>query len=472
MKFYLEQLINALHDSDIELLKAMDLKKSKIKNFLEVLIESRQETISREEEIKIRLTLDSNSYRKMKAVLLSKCIKALVPEGGIKLLEFLGRYGLSELFIREADKLIASMENSTKVSASEKAAIYKECYLGSTRLPYSLFDEDKLKNYEKGFLENYLNPDKVIVFNVLKLNGVFVRIIQTFYSMKVSEKNYQYFKNELSAIEQELKNINSERINVFIDGIYAVLDFYYQKMSPDIKNRLEKILDRYLALKGQQTDDEIFTIRFYLAYYETMTSNYAKSVELFSKLENDFDDLFKYAPKIIFRYTLALAINGEIGRMKEVADKYLKKYLQSYDPDAKVITCVAYLVYHLLKNELDKANEYVTIFQNSINRKALLSFDIAVRIFQVVLYYQRGDEKFSEQQFGKFLRYSQDRVDVSGIQRLVEMNKVLRSNFIQHLQKKISLSEFEENLTKLLKGNQAVLSVLFINAARLRAVES
>ena len=34
MKFYLEQLINVLHDSDIERLQNMNLKKSKIKTFL------------------------------------------------------------------------------------------------------------------------------------------------------------------------------------------------------------------------------------------------------------------------------------------------------------------------------------------------------------------------------------------------------------------------------------------------------
>ena len=122
----------------------------------------------------------------------------------------------------------------------------------------------------------------------------------------------------------------------------------------------------------------------------------------------------------------------------------------------------------MLENQLDKANEYIRIFQREINRKALLSFDIGIRIFEIVLFYQRGDDKFAEQQFTKFLRYCQDRDDVIGLKNLIEGIKNIRQNFHEFLAKKISLIEFEGNISKMLKGNQAVLAVLFINAARVR----
>lgn len=471
MKFYLEQLINALHAPDIERLQAIDLKKSKIKIFLNTLIDNRKSGFPKEEELRKQLQLDANSYRKMKAVLLQKCLKTLVPEGGIKLLEFLGRYRLSELFMREAGKLISVVEKSKHITPLDKASIYKHCYLGSTRLPFSLFDESRLSVYEAGFLKNYSLPDKVIQFNVLKLNGVFVRIVQTFFSMQISEENYKKFSAEIKTIEQNLKDAKSERINVFIDGIYAVLDFYYQKISVEIKHRFEKIFNRYQLLKSNDTQDEIFTVKFYLAYYETMAGNYEYSMQLFEELEKDFPELIRFSPKITFRYTLVLGILKETEKMKRVIDLYMKKYLQSYDPDGKVLTCLALVVYHLLLNETEKASEYIRIFQNNINRKALLAYDIGIRMFEIIVFYQRADDKFAEQQFTKLIRYLQDRTDVAALQKSVHLNKSLRNAFGQYIHNKISLSEFEKSINDIFTGNNALVAVLFINAAKIRATK-
>ena len=69
MKFYLEQLINVLHDSDIERLQNMNLKKSKIKTFLDMLISYRKEGLPEQQVFLNKLNLDENSYRKMKTIL-------------------------------------------------------------------------------------------------------------------------------------------------------------------------------------------------------------------------------------------------------------------------------------------------------------------------------------------------------------------------------------------------------------------
>ena len=69
MKFYLEQLINVLHDSDIERLQNMNLKKSKIKTFLDMLISYRKEGLPEQQVFLNKLNLDENTYRKMKTIL-------------------------------------------------------------------------------------------------------------------------------------------------------------------------------------------------------------------------------------------------------------------------------------------------------------------------------------------------------------------------------------------------------------------
>src|SRR5437867_1632865 len=112
MKQYLEQLIFSLQDSDIERLQKMNLKKSKIRTYLETLVENRATGIPVKESVMEMLDVDENSFKKMRSVLFSRCLHELVPQGGTSLLHFLSRYRLNEIFWRKADDIIGEMKKN------------------------------------------------------------------------------------------------------------------------------------------------------------------------------------------------------------------------------------------------------------------------------------------------------------------------------------------------------------------------
>ncbi len=88
-------------EEDIEKIKSIPRKASKLKIFLNYLIQIRTGNEMEKEELMKYLRVDDKMLRKMKSVLLRKCYDALAPNDGIELLDLLSRYRLVENFKRE-----------------------------------------------------------------------------------------------------------------------------------------------------------------------------------------------------------------------------------------------------------------------------------------------------------------------------------------------------------------------------------
>ena len=101
MKAYLEKLIKVLNEPDLEKIKSIHFKISKIKIYLAYLVQIRTGSEMTKPELMKYLKVDDKMLRKMKSVLLRKCYDVLAPENGLQLLDILSRYRLVENFNRE-----------------------------------------------------------------------------------------------------------------------------------------------------------------------------------------------------------------------------------------------------------------------------------------------------------------------------------------------------------------------------------
>lgn len=469
MKFYLEQLINTLHDSDIEKLKNIDLKRSKIKDMLSMLIAERHNGVMHMKQIESQFNQDSNAFRKMKAVLLERCMNALAPEGGSQLLELLGRYRLSELFIRESKQVISTMAKDKKLSAQARIAIYRECFFGYMRLPYSMNDSESLDKFREGLLSHYSGADKSTLDCILLLNQIFVRIVQSYFQLNISASNYEQFKKELASIEVRIQANPSDKSLLFLSAIGCVLDFYYTPPNEELRLRFEKLVAQYNTIGAGYNPDEIFAVNFYRAYYYKISSRFEESADFFQDLIAQFPIQFAHSPHIIYRYAVLLAVLGRIDEMKTLIDTHLKKYLYLFDYDARALACLVYSVYNMLINDTEVAYQYMNDFRDSADKKGMYIFNIGIRVFEIVLYYQRADEKFSEEQLRRFLRYIKDRSkNVPAFPNLYILMKNLHRCLQQLIKKNITLAEYEVQVRAILPGTQALLAVLLINAAKVR----
>ncbi len=468
MKLYLKQLIYTLSDADIERLKKMDLRKSKIKDYIDLLIEHRHKGIPDREFIMERLGLDENSLKKMRSIALDRCLQELAPEGGVALLGFLSRYRLPELFCREADAIIEEMERDKSTTKDKKAVIYLQAIQGYFRLPYSLFSPVPLNTYFQGFLKNYSYPDKPVIVEVIKLYEIFVLIVRCFLSMDLSEANYNRLLRMISDSEKRAAPLNNKRVNDFARGLRLIVDLYFKRDWAILQPEFEKLVKEYASLNDPTIHDELFALKFYTAYNYIMLTNFKEANKLFAQLEADYKPVFHYFPHVVMRYCFSLLMAGEKAEARRVVNSYFKENILGFDPDGTIMYCIANIAVCLLENDQDKIPQYFELYHKVRNKKDLMVFEGAVRLFEIAWFYQRGDESFAVSQLKKFSRYLKDNSDLEGIKNLVPLVTVLSVVLDRYIKEKISRGELEEEIRNIFSSNRSIAAVIFLNAIKVR----
>ncbi len=465
MKNYLEQLIYALNESDIQKLKNIGFKKSRIKDYIDLLIEYREQGIPDKKYFLERLAIDDGGFRKMRTILLDQCLIALAPEGGIKIISLLGRYRLTELFIREVEVYKKKIERE-KATDDVKAEFYWTCFKGYIRLPYTSFDIVEFSKITSGYLVAYHKPDKIMFDCIIQLNEIYIQIIQSFFSLEINDQKYSVFSKQLQNIEKFFSSVKSSRLNALAKGIRLILEFYFKPTTIELQNKLDELVIEYEAVKDEGISDELIAAKLYQAYNQLKLGNYTISLELFKQLEKEISNQLHEHPHVVFRYAQVLLINDKPAECKLLLDKYMKRYLRVFDQDTYVITCLIYSCYHLLNNEGEIAMDYISNCLSVIDKKTYLQKELLTRTYEFIYFLQKGDEKFCLILIKKFLRYTKSKKDIQLTQQVVLLMKIFQKNLLKLIKKKISLEEFENNINKTFNGQGAMTGKLFIHAAR------
>ena len=468
MKFYLEQLISALHDTDIERLKKMDLKKSKMKNYLALLIENRKKGIPRQDKILDELGMDDNAFRKMKSVLFTKCIGGLVPEGGIALLLFLSRYRLPEIFIREADEMINAAEKDNATPADKKAALYLQAIHGYMRLPFSLYNPKKVEHYLQGLRLNYEKPERQAIEELVKVLNIYMLVTKSFFALDTSEANYEEYLVGILSVKQKASEINFKRATLCAEGIQLILDFYYRRNYPQLQEGFNRLVQQYAEWNSTDAHDEVFAFRFYEAYCFILMNNFAEANRLLGTLHADFKHVFHHYPNVVYRYALSLMMEGRIDESKKLIDLCLDKKILPYDNDCLIMSCIANTAYYLLVNDLKQASAYIALYHTVYNKKMLLIFEVTMRFLEVIFTFQSGEVKKASGMFKKFTRYLNDKSDLKGIQNLLPEVKQLYVHFEKFASHQIDINQLDSETKKMFNGNLNIGALALMNAIQLK----
>lgn len=466
MKFYLEQLLYSLNESEIELLKPVSTGSTKLGSYLSVLIENRKQGILDKELIKNKFNIDEGALRKMRSVIFNKCLSALCPEGGMKLLNFLSTHRLREIFIRESAVLIRQAKK-IKISKQEKAAIYLECIMGYLRLPYSLFDEKKMDAYLKEFLRVYEQPDKPILAGIIRLNEIFILIVKSYYRFEIVEENYIRFNREIKRVEKETSKFKNPRLTALTEALHLVLDFYFKANYDELQERFDKVVKAYSAFSGSHTADEYLAVSFYRAYNQMMMGNFRTSSNLFKQLETEMQNTFPSYPYIIYRYVVSLLMTDR-KEAKRLLDLYLNKSIIRFDNDSIVLSCAGNAMYYLLENDPDKTLKFINRFWDTTDRREFFLFEYLIRLIENVYFYQRGDDKFAVTQIKRFRQYMKHKSKRTGILKVFTQISLLVIAFEKFIKKEMGLAEFEKEITNIIPPKNFIIRTLFINAARIR----
>ena len=187
MKNYLEKLVKVVNEDDWNKLKAMDLKTSKLKDYLNILLDNRNHDFPSNKELLTRLKIGDNLHRKMKSVLLNKCYETLAPEGGLQLLDILSRYRLYENFTRELER--QEKEIIKKKTVKDRKAFYYYAFHDLRRLPYSMVDITMIEEYGKKYVQT-LEPEAMPEEEVATMLKVLaIKILKSFFNLQKTDSS-------------------------------------------------------------------------------------------------------------------------------------------------------------------------------------------------------------------------------------------------------------------------------------------
>lgn len=192
MKAYLEKLIKVLNEEDIQKIKSIPLKTSKLKVFLNYLVLIRTDEEMAKPELMKYLRVDDKMLRKMKSVLLRKCYNALAPKDGLELLDILSRYRLVENFKREL--LLQEINVKAQKQIEVKRKFYEAAVIFLLRLPFSTLSTDELDHYSELNLEYAKENGKELQALFHSGRVLVIRMIQVYYRRDKKTKSQFVYK--------------------------------------------------------------------------------------------------------------------------------------------------------------------------------------------------------------------------------------------------------------------------------------
>ncbi len=422
MKAYLEKLIKVLNDDDLNKIKSIQIKTSKLKIYLNYLLTIREEDEMSKVALQKYLRVDDKMLRKMKSVLLRKCYDVLSVKDGLELLNLLSRYRLVENFRREL--LLQEGEIKKQKNIEITRRFYEAANIYLLRLPFSTLSTDELNQYSKLNLEYSKDNEKELQALFHSGRILVIRMIQTFYSRDINKPEKNSFIDvlkELEAGSEKFKDESLVAMTIFCKALYAYWveeDFFKAKKL--FSNLLEDI--QLLKLLPEDFADSIngfyATILFKLNEFDL-------AIKAFEKYVTVKHPFFYNQPHLLSRLCELYMIVGRMDEAKLILDKHLKRFLESGETDAIQLTAIAFAKYYMLSGDLTNAFDYLQKAREYLNKKFYLINDIEIRTLELIYFILSGDIKFSKAILARTLKFLREKVKTKKLQNQIEKQELL-----------------------------------------------
>ncbi len=456
MKDYLEKLIVVLSDDDLNKVKAIPFKASKLKVFLKYLIQICSGTIMEKEALKKYLRVDDKMYRKMKSVLLRKCYDVICPEGSFKLLDLLSRYRLVENFKREL--LFQEKKNLLLKDRREKNIFYEAVLTFFLRLPFTAQDFKELTYYSDLSLKYSKGNDNELQSINNRSKIMVVRMIHDYFQNDLKNANQKYYEKTFQIINDGIKKFDDERLKIialYCNALYAFCienDFLKSKK---IFLTLKSIPEAAKLLPSDffySIDGFFGTCLYYLNEFDDCMEMFARSMK--------YNNLFFFnQPHLLCRLCELYMIKGKMIEAKEILDNHLNRFLKSGEPDAIGLIAIIFSKYYMLRSDLINAFEFFKMARKHLNNKYYIIHDIDVRTLEVIYFLLVGEMKFAKTIHSRTLKFIREKAKTKKLKGEMKTQEVIKRLIGFKLRSK-SIFNFDLQIEEVFTGHYKIQGIL------------
>ncbi len=456
MKAYLEKLIKVLNEDDLKKIKSIHLKVSKMKIFLAYLVETQTSKEMTKQELMVYLRVDDKLYRKMKSILLRKCYEALVPEGGLPLLDILSRYRLVENYKRELahQEIKIKRQNDSKI----KSDFYDNAITYLLRLPFSSQNIDELEHYAKLNLQYSKNSEKEVQAYYHSGRILVIRIIEEFYGRDLKNPNKILILNELKNLDDANKKLKDEKLlalSLYCNAIYV---FCIERNIAKAKNEFLNLLNNMTHLDLLPTDFALSVNGFYASSCYLL-NEFDEALVSYEKYVTEKNPFFFSQPHLMIRLCELYMIKDREKDALEILELHLKRFAESGEPDAVQLTSITFAKYYLFIHDLPKAFESLQVSREHLNKKFYLLHDVDQRTIEQLYFMISGDMKFARSILIRTLKFLREKVKTKELGQQIKKQEVLSKLFRAKAKSK-SLKPFIPLLESVFTGYDYIYVIL------------
>jgi tetratricopeptide (TPR) repeat protein len=455
----LSELVQSLFPEELACIKKMRLE-GKQKAVFDLVIERHHATPTPEEEAKqIGITL--NHLYSIQSILLQRCYKVLVPEGGALLLIFLQTRGLGlhckkeilaqekELFEKNADPL-----------KLERFYLQTLNVLQAVTLAH--FTPKVLVEFRDRFLAVGQPEHSHNSYHIKVRELLFKEILVTSNPKKKKPQEIQYIKDELMRLEKGLAGSDHPMAPYFLESAFII---YYALLEPDMTKQESHLL-KALSLTGNLPtllrSEEKIRMSLRIANLKLSMGEFREALELYEmQYEKHGIELFRMFGYHLDRLVRLYLIAGKYAKAEELLEKGYENHIRRGGSHVATAGAIFHIELSLLRRDPNRCKRYLEkAFQLNSGSAFAVDLEIEIRLLQVMYHYLIGDLDFIYHLVTRAQKYLQRKgIKVSTskkVQWFLSIREIVKA--YQHHQDPPSY--VMDTINNLLKGQDAVLGLL------------
>ncbi len=432
----------------------------KQKAALALVIERLENTPEPEEEAKL-LGITLNHLYSIHSIVLQRCYKVLVPDGGSYLLIFLQTRGLGLHCKKE-------MLSQEKALLSEGAPPLKleGFYLHTLHVLQEVtlmhFSKNALEEFSARFQSVPQPPHPHNAYHVKVREIMWKEILVTSTPKKRKPSDIKYICQELLRLEKELEGSDHPLAPYFLESAFII---YYALLEPNLERQqfhLQKALGLSSTLPELLRAEEMIRSSLRIANLKVSIGEFEEALEIYeAEYEKHGIELFRMFSYHLDRFVRLNLILGKYSRAEELLELGYEKHIRRGGSKMATSGMIFLIELALLRKDMNTCKRYLEkAFQLNAGSAFVLDLEIEIRLLQVIYHFLSGDMDFVHLLVIRTQKYLQRK----GI-TLTTSNKV---KWFLSVREIIRADQQNENppevvtdtITELLKGPEAVFGLL------------
>ncbi len=455
----LSDLVVSLFSEELQSIRKLRLE-GKQKAALNLVIDRAENLPSPEEESKI-LGITMNHLYSIHSVLLQRCYKVLVPDGGPYLLIFLQTRGLGlhckkEILAQEKELLA---KNAAPLKLEQ---FYMQTMNVLQAVTLKHFNPKVLAEFSSRFLAVAQPPHLHNDFHIKVRELLFKEILVTSNPKKKKPTEVKYIRDELLRLEHQLDGSDHPLAPYFLESAFII---YYALLERDMDKQechLRKALSLTSQLPTLLRSEEKIRMTLRIANLKLSIGEFHEALELYERqYEKHGIELFRMFGYHLDRLVRLYLIEGKYSNAEELLELGYGNHIRRGGSPVATSGMIFYVELSLLRKDPNKCKKYLDkAFQLNTGSAFAVDLEIEIRLLQVLYHYLIDDLDFIHHLIIRAQKYLQRKgltlTTSNKVQWFLSVREIIRAE-----QQHEDPPQFvTETIGHLLKGQDAVLGLL------------